>query len=230
LNVFEMLLGTVPVIFPVITTVLAGAFMLKQGTNAMCGSNGGEQSNNTSSSPTTSGLWSSIADVALLVTAVVQGTCLLLGIYYVEKTTRECKEELAELPYDEEVMRVEEENMREKEIKEDIGHFFKLEPGDRTLLVFSTAICLLSFWVIQLGATFVGEDEAVLKEYQLTDCVSYTLKGRVWTVVTSIGWLAILAFIFSMFTLWTFHARLNAKVQDILDEEYSIENGNYEEE
>jgi hypothetical protein len=33
-----------------------------------------------------------------------------------------------------------------------------------------------------------------------------------------------------MFTLWTFHARLNAKVQDILDEEYSIENGNYEEE
>jgi len=230
LNVFEMLLGTVPVIFPVITTVLAGAFMLKQGTNAMCGSNDGEQSNNTSSSPTTSGLWSSIADVALLVTAVVQGTCLLLGIYYVEKTTRECKEELAELPYDEEVMHVEEENRREKEIKEDIGHFFKLEPGDRTLLVFSTAICLLSFWVIQLGATFVGEDEAVLKEYQLTDCVSYTLKGRVWTVVTSIGWLAILAFIFSMFTLWTFHARLNAKVQDILDEEYAIENGIYEEE
>lgn len=223
LNVFEMLLGTVPVIFPVITTVLAGAFMLKQGTNSMCGNNGDQS--NTKSSSNTSGLWSSIADVALLVTAVVQGTCLLLGIYYVEKTSRECKEELAQLPYDEEVMHIEEETKREKEIKENIGNFFKLEPRDRTLLVFSTAICLLSFWVIQLGPTFIGEDEAVLKEYQLTDCVSHTLKGRVWTVVTSIGWLAILAFIFSMFTLWTFNARLNGKVQDVLDEEYAIENG-----
>ena len=116
---FEMLLGTVPVIFPVITTVLAGAFMLKQGTNSMCGNNG-DQSNSKSSS-NTSGLWSSIADVALLVTAVVQGTCLLLGIYYVEKTSRECKEELAQLPYDEEVMHIEEETKREKEIKENIA-------------------------------------------------------------------------------------------------------------
>jgi hypothetical protein len=28
-----------------------------------------------------------------------------------------------------------------------------------------------------------------------------------------------------MFTLWTFNARLNGKVQDVLDEEYAIENG-----
>jgi len=224
LNVFEMLLGTVPVIFPVIATVLAGAFMLKQGTNSNCYGNIGSDQTDSSSS-TTSGLWSSVADVALLVTAIVQGTCFLMGIYYVEKTSRECKEELAELPYDEELMHVEEETKREKEIKENIGHFSKLEPRERTLLVFSTMICLLSFWVIQLGPTFIGDDEAVLKEYNLTDCVSYTLKGRVWTVVTSIGWLAILAFTLSMFMLWTFSARLNRKVQNVIDEEYAIENG-----
>ena len=44
-------------------------------------------------------------------------------------------------------------------------------------------------------------------------------------MVTSIGWLAILAFTLSMFMLWTFSARLNRKVQNVIDEEYAIENG-----
>ena len=231
LNVFEMLLGTVPVIIPVITTVLAGAFMLKQGTNSLCGGLRSSLVNETATtSDKTSGLWNSIADVALLVTAVVQGTCLLLGIYYVEQTASNCKEELENLPYDEEVLLIDEEMKRAREIREGVSKFSTLKPSDQTLLLFSTTICLLSFWVIQLGATFIGNDEAVLKEYQLTDCVSATLKGQVWTVVTDIGWLAILLFICSMFTLWTFNARIWAHVQDVILRENLIENGEEEEE
>ena len=136
-----MLLGTVPVIFPVIATVLAGAFMLIQGTNSNCYGNIGSDQTDSSSS-TTSGLWSSVADVALLVTAIVQGTCFLMGIYYVEKTSRECKEGLAELPYDEELMHWEE--TKEKKRSKKISDTFP-SSSVTNIAVFSTMICLLSF-------------------------------------------------------------------------------------
>ena len=168
-----MLIGTLPVIIPVTATVLAGAFMLKEGTVTDGGS-------------TNNGGRSSIADVALLVAAVIQGTCLLWGIMIIEQTATNRKDEQNKLPYDEEVLRVDEERKREKEIKEYVSKFSNLEPFDKTLLSFSTMFCLLSFWLIFLGPTVIGE-EAVLRTYEINDSISKTLNSKVWTVVTDVG-------------------------------------------
>lgn len=64
LNVFQMLLGSFPVIFLIIPTVFTGGFMLKVSEG---------------------GAWASVAGMTLTLTALVQVGATMAAAYFIEK-------------------------------------------------------------------------------------------------------------------------------------------------
>ena len=93
LNLFEMLLGTLPVFLLIVPTVLAGGFQLKKAE---------------------SDTWDSIASMVLGLAAFVQGAGLIAAAYHIEKVATERHEELMEIPDDEEVKNADEAGEQRK--------------------------------------------------------------------------------------------------------------------
>ena len=192
LDVREMLIGTLPVFFLIAPTTLAGAFMLKasraasvnDGTSSvLCRETSASSIVTDDSSP-----WTSISDISILCTGLVQGLALIAAAYYIEKTTAHAKDELDAMPYDEEVLEVERNEAHRNELMRAIMHWDELSPNVRRTLVVSTFTVLASFWGVMFGPSFLGE-EAIVRDYLLTDCISTRLNGKVWNIMTPVGWI-----------------------------------------
>lgn len=212
-NVFQMLFGTLPVLFLIAPTVMAGAFMLKI--------------NQTSGDEICPALpppppppppiatvahgqlaeganpWESVSQVASVLTAFVQGAGLLAGLYYIEKVSAEHREALeAEAP-DEEVLKIDQEKAASKDLYRRVSDWGRLPGAVKLLLGFSTVLITISFWAILIGPSFLPP-ETMIRDYVLTDCISVKLNGKFWTVVTMTGWFFLALCAVSCILLWLF--------------------------
>jgi hypothetical protein len=219
LRVSEMIIGTLPVFFLITPTTLAGAFMLKASrsasatASALCRETLASALVNDDSSP-----WNSIADIGLILTGFVQGLGLIAAAYYIEKTSAEAGDELAAMPYDEEVMEVDKAEERRNELTRAIMHWSELSTATRRTLVFSTLVCACAFWGIMFGP-FVAGEEAIVRDYLLTDCISTRLGGKAWRIMTEVGWFLLAAVVFAWFVVSRITANARTDVDAIVAEE-----------
>ena len=219
LSVREMLLGTLPVFFLITPTTLAGAFMLKasrsaSGTaDALC-----RETSITSLSMDDSSPWNSIADIGLLLTGFVQGLGLIAAAYFIEKTAAESKSELDTIPYDEEVLEVDKANARRLELTRAITRWDELSKRTRRALTTSTVVITAAFWGIMFGPFVLGE-EAIVRDYLLTDCVSTRLDGKAWKIMTGLGWCLLAAASAAGYVVARINAMAKADVDAIITEE-----------
>jgi hypothetical protein len=220
LSVREMLIGTLPVLFLIAPTTLAGAFMLKashaanaSGNDSLC-----RETVVTSLATDDTSAWTSIADISLLCTGLAQGLGLVAAAYYIEKTAVEAHEALAEIPYDEEVLEVEREEEHRNELLRAILQWEELSNASRRALLASTFVVIAAFWGIMFGPFFLGE-EAIVREYLLTDCVSTRLRGKAWKIMTSLGWALLAAVCASLFVVSRVNANAKYDVDAIIADE-----------
>jgi len=99
LSLFEMLLGSLPVLLLIVPTAMAGGFQLKKAEG---------------------GSWEAIGNVTLAVAALVQGGALLAACYYIEQTAANNYDELSNLPDDQEVLKLEEKDNKIAAIREEL--------------------------------------------------------------------------------------------------------------
>jgi hypothetical protein len=220
LSVREMLIGTLPVFFLIAPTTLAGAFMLKashaanaSGIDTLC-----RETAVSSLATDDTSAWTSIADIGLLCTGLAQGLGLVAAAYYIEKTAVEAREALDDIPYDEEVLEVEREEAHRNELLRAILQWDELSKTSRRALLASTLIVIAAFWGIMFGPFFLGE-EAIVREYLLTDCVSTRLNGKAWNIMTSLGWALLAVVCASLFVVSRVNANAKYDVDAIIADE-----------
>jgi len=222
LRVGEMVLGTLPVIFLLAPTTLAGAFMLKasrsssSSADALCRETSFESLDADDSSA-----WNSVADIGLLLTGLTQGLGLIAAAYYIEKTAVEARAEIDAMPYDEEVLEVDKAQARRKELTRAITHWDELSRPCRRALVLSTALITGAFWGIMFGPFILGE-EAIVRDYLLTDCVSTRLDGKAWRIMTLVGWCLLGTALFSWYVVSHINAIAKSEVDAIIAEEENV--------
>ena len=222
LDVREMLIGTLPVFFLIAPTTLAGAFMLKasraasmnDGTsNVLCRETSAASIVADDSSP-----WTSISDISILCTGLVQGLGLIAAAYYIEKTTAHADDELDAMPYDEEVLEIERAEAHRNELMRAIMHWDELSPNARRTLVMSTFTVLAAFWGVMFGPSFLGE-EAIVRDYLLTDCISTRLNGKAWNIMTPVGWILLTLICLCLTAISQVRANTKSDVDAIIADE-----------
>ena len=212
-DVWQMLLGTAPVLFLIAPSVMAGAFMLKIGdassSDDICPKIPSSPPPPPPIAPHTEAdtprinPWESVSQVMSVLTAFVQSAGLLAGAYFIEKVSAKHRASLeAELP-DEEVLRIDEEKRVNKELHARVTEWSRLPSGPRWLLAASAVAITASFWAMVVAPPLLPP-ETMIKEYMLTDCVSVKLDGKPWTVVTPIGWGFLAVFAGGCVGLWGF--------------------------
>lgn len=220
LNVYEMLIGTLPVLLLIAPTTLAGAFMLKASratavgaANALCRETSAISIVDEDASP-----WNSIADIGLLLTGLSQGLALVAAAYFIEKTAAENRDELDELSYDEEVLQLDRDDAHRQDLMRAIMQWDELSGLSRRVLVLSTMSIVLAFWGIMFGPSVLGE-ESIVRDYLLTDCVSTRLDGKPWRIMTALGWALLGMACASLFVVRRLTANAKVDVDAIIDDE-----------
>lgn len=181
LNLFQCLLGTVPVILVSSPCVLAGAFMT--GPNEP-----GEEDTNAS------GTWETLASTMLGASMVLQLASGVLALYFTQEVVGRCQEELAQ-------PRPEHEPVAELTRKEaalvacyaEVTGWCNLPTLSKICLCVSNAIMLLSLFI------FMFMDESCFRDFQVNNDIdaSYDdsgLDGKWWTIVRPPGYAALALF------------------------------------
>jgi hypothetical protein len=83
----QMMMGTIPIYFLIVPTVLAGAFLIKEGDT-----------------------WGAVSNCTLAGAGLVQGLALVVAGYYVEQVANSRRDEIDAMPIDKEVEAIEERN------------------------------------------------------------------------------------------------------------------------
>jgi hypothetical protein len=188
----EMMLGTIPIYFLIVPTVLAGAFMIKEGE-----------------------LWGAISNIAAAGAGLVQGLALVLAGYYVEMTASspEGRKKIDAMPLDREVQQIEERNTMCTEMYRDYTSWSGLllpddYAGDRVnvapmprmvklVLLFGAFLTITYSWVFQFFPCF----EAFEVNMSIYDAPLY---GDPLALVKPLGWRALYMFGMSLVCIFLF--------------------------
>lgn len=214
-DVFQMLFGTLPVVFIIAPSVMSGAFMLKIGQTSGSGEEICPALPPPPPPPPPVGTvahgdlteavnpWESVSQVSSVLTAFVQSAGLLAGLYYIEKVSAEHRAELESEAPDVEVLKIDEEKARKRALYARVTEWSRLPGAVKLLLSVSVVVITVSYWAILIGPSFLPP-ETMIRNYVLTDCVSVKLEGKFWTVVTTTGWFFLAMFGASCVMLWIF--------------------------
>lgn len=227
-DVWQMLLGTTPVLFLIAPSVMAGAFMLKIGD----ASSSDDICPRIPPSPPPAppiaahmdmdmpriNPWESVSQVMSVLTAFAQSAGLLAGAYFIEKVSAKHRASLEAEPPDEDVLRIDEEKRVKKERHARVTEWSVLPSGPRWLLAASAVAITASFWAVLVAPSFLPP-ETMIKDYVLTDCVSVKLDGKPWTVVTPLGWGFLAVFAVGCVGLWSFGRWARARARQPPDPE-----------
>lgn len=152
LNVWQMLLGSLPVFFLIVPTVLAGAFLIR--------ANDG-------------GVWESVSSVTLAVAAIVQLGGLIGAGYYISKVAEKHAEELDAMENDKDV---EEAEIRERTKLElylaRTDWFVDFPLWMKINLVLGAILSISSCYILGFASSFAFE------EFSITDSIDEKLDGN----------------------------------------------------
>eukprot|EP00614_Pseudopedinella_elastica_P017035 CAMPEP_0172650808 /NCGR_PEP_ID=MMETSP1068-20121228/242483_1 /TAXON_ID=35684 /ORGANISM="Pseudopedinella elastica, Strain CCMP716" /LENGTH=772 /DNA_ID=CAMNT_0013465181 /DNA_START=33 /DNA_END=2351 /DNA_ORIENTATION=- len=175
LNPAGVLLGTLPVALLILPTILAGSYFFLASRDPKFGV---------------------LATVFAATAALVQSGSMFVAAYYLDKAAVAYKDELAIMPYDEEVReadRLEEEKKKRYAAATQWG---VLPSGAKALLVAATALMVVACYLVQLFQCFVV--------YELTSRVKDLPGGQWYNLMTTTGFVACGIFVFSSCLLYAF--------------------------
>lgn len=186
LQLLQILVGTLPVVFLILPTVLTGTFMYLK------------------TDPTYG--WASTASIIFIVlTSVVQFGSMVVAGVYLERTSSQRKEEIEQVPIDAEVKALEDAEEEYNRIYADVTRW-------RVVPVWAKCCLLLSLLTIVIpcytNTLFLSSSFAT---FELTSTISEDLNGNVWNFVEPLGWWSLGSFFVSMvflkvFFSWAKHA------------------------
>lgn len=208
LSLFPILVGTLPVMALIVPTVLTGSFTY-MGSLQLPDDGGPEYS------------WASTAaTISAAFAAMVLFGFMLLAAYYVELTMRERADEITEIPVDEEVKRLDDEQIKINEAYNEVTQWNLVPTWAKFLLILSLVFMILSCYMVQL----FQEDAFV--PYQLTYTIERHLEGDWKNIVKPLGRVALLLFVASIFffSIFLFWAKGRTREQLSKAEENENEN------
>lgn len=194
LNVIPVLIGTLPVAILIIPTVLAGSFTYM-------------------SSEEEFGGWAGTAATicTTLAAMVLFGFCISAA-YFVEQIISQRPDDLAALPYDEEVREADLASEKKSKIFKEISEWKRVPIWAQLCLLTSLATMITSCYMVQL---FPNDTFA---EYKLTDTIDKTLKGDWKNIVKPVGFVSIILFGVSILLLVIFLSWANFKATIVIKE------------
>ena len=187
LDLFPILLGTTPVIFLILPTMLTGSFTYMAGL--------------TTDSGQPEFPWAgALATISAALTAIVQFGSMIVAAYYLEQTASQRTEELDAIEVDEEVKVLEDKEKHLNECYREVTQWPKVPLMAKLTLQLSLATMVTCCYMVQL---FSG---ACFADYQLTYTIDEHLDGDWKNLILPLGRVAILLFLISLLLLWAFYS------------------------
>eukprot|EP00551_Chaetoceros_affinis_P008204 CAMPEP_0203665284 /NCGR_PEP_ID=MMETSP0090-20130426/2532_1 /ASSEMBLY_ACC=CAM_ASM_001088 /TAXON_ID=426623 /ORGANISM="Chaetoceros affinis, Strain CCMP159" /LENGTH=893 /DNA_ID=CAMNT_0050528793 /DNA_START=83 /DNA_END=2764 /DNA_ORIENTATION=- len=188
LSLWPILVGTIPVLVLIVPTVMAGSFTYMGSLKLASGQ------------PEFS--WAgTAATISAAFAAIVLFGFMLLAAYYVEQTMRERGDEIAEIPIDMEVKKLDDEQVLRNKVYEEVTEWHVVPGWAKFSLVLSLICMIMSCYMVQLF------QEDAFTPYQLTYTIDRHLGGDWKNLVLPLGWIALLLFgvsllLFSFVVIW----------------------------
>mmetsp|Transcript_5005 Transcript_5005/g.6896 ORF Transcript_5005/g.6896 Transcript_5005/m.6896 type:complete len:903 (-) Transcript_5005:383-3091(-) len=197
LRLIPILVGTIPVIFLIIPTVLTGSFTYMAGV----------KEDGKSKYP-----WAgTMAAIFAAFTACVQFGAMVVAAYYVERTASTRGAELDEMPIDEEVQVLEERSKQREKVYRDVTKWGVMPVWVKTVLNLATWCMVTSCYMVQL---FYKDCFA---DYTLTSTIDEDLDGDWTNLVKPLGRYALLIFCISLFFFQIFYIWSTRKAKQAID-------------
>lgn len=196
LDLIPILLGTTPVIFLILPTMLTGSFTYMAGLTTEAGQ---------PEFP-----WAgALATISAALTAIVQFGSMIVAAYYLEQTASQRTEELDAIEVDEEVKVLEDKEKHLNQCYREVTQWPKVPLMAKLTLFVSFATMVTCCYMVQL---FSG---ACFAEYQLTYTIDEHLDGDWKNLILPLGRVAVLLFLVSMVLLWAFYSWAQCKAKSL---------------
>ena len=204
LSLIPILVGTLPIVFLILPTLLTGCFTYM----------GGLQVNSEYGQEEEFPWADTVATVCAATTGLVQFGSMVLAAYYLEQTVSQRGDELEAMPFDEEVLAADARLEDAKKAYEEVTEWDKVPFWAKSVLSASLTLIIVSCYTLQ------SLQELCFAEYQLTYTIDEHLGGDWTTLVLPLGLVAIGLFLVSVallqiFTSW---AKVRTSVSHILRE------------
>jgi hypothetical protein len=197
LKLLPVLVGTLPIVFLILPTLLTGSFTYMADAR---------DENGELEFP-----WAgTMATVFAALTAFVQFGSMVVAAYFLERVIAEKQEELEQIPIDEEVKQADERDEAHREAFEEISRWDRLPALAKCTLSLSLACMIISCYLVQL---FAGE---CFRDYQLTYTIETHLDGDWRTLTKPLGVLANILLASSVMLLIAFNTWANVSLVLIL--------------
>jgi len=180
LDIFEMLLGSCPILFLIAPTCMAGA-MLKKGAEG--------------------GVYAALSTTTLTVAALLQGVALLSAMHYIEKTAFQYEEELMNKPDDAVVARLDAIGDKFRKIYYESVQWHQLDTGHRMMLGGAAMLMIFVCFIIQLF------DSSCFETFELTAKMEDPpLRNNPLRLFKPLGIVATVMFFISVSMWYAFHS------------------------
>ena len=179
LNVFQMILGTLPVILLIAPTVISGAMVVRANENNII---------------------STLSTVFIFFSAFIQGFALLWAFQVIAVTAVKYEAELAEELPDEEVLQREQENLAKTQRYALVTKWINLSMFWRVALILNALLMIVSCY----GFLLIGK--YLFVPFEIQDSVAVELSGNVLNLVKPPGWVCLGMFAASTIFYFVFNA------------------------
>jgi len=183
LQLFPILIGTIPVIFLILPTLLTGSFTYMASLRLEDG---------TPEFPYAGVL----ATVFAAITAIVQFGSMVVAAYYLEQTANAREEELVHIPIDEEVKEREDKEEEFRRCFKEVTRWEIVPFFPKMILRLSVVTMIVSCYMVQLFAS------SSFAEYELTYTIDDNLDGDWTNLLLPLGRVASILFIASCILLY----------------------------
>jgi len=193
LNVFSMILGTSPVVVVVFAVTLAGAFQLRKAEG---------------------GVWESLSSLTLAVASGVMFASLVASAYFIEDTAEKHREELEQLPRDEEVDAQDAVKEEKSRVFNEVTAWKPAEDTAYTMPLWMRANLVLGAG-LQVVTCYVAQFFAsrCFVPFQMTDSIEEDLDGDWTRVVRPLGRFILLLWCVSVLNLLLFRFWAGTRVK-----------------
>eukprot|EP00979_Chaetoceros_neogracilis_P011447 scaffold2828_cov224-Chaetoceros_neogracile.AAC.5 len=196
LDLIPILIGTLPIIFLIIPTLLTGSFTYM----ASVRDDDGQPE-----FP-----WAgTVSAICAAVTAFVQFGSMVVAAYLLEQTVSNRQDELDAIPIDEEVKAADEQNEAIQQAYDEVTQWESLPTWAKGLLTSSVVTMITCCYMVQLFA------DLCFREYQLTYTIAQHLDGDWKNLVRPLGIVANILLIVSIFLLYVFRSWAMVRAKDV---------------
>lgn len=196
LDLVPILVGTLPVIFLILPTMLTGSFtymasLTDRGTPLFP--------------------WAGVAaTIFAALTAIVQFGSMIVAAFFLEQTASLRQDEIAAIPIDEEVKEAEDKAENGRKVYSDVTQWDVVPRLAKLTIAMSLVSMVSCCYMVQLFPN------KCFAEYELTDTISGKLDGNWANLFLPLGRIAVLLFLLSCALLWCFIAWAKRKSSQIM--------------